>query len=312
MRMLVCLSLIAISVSTVNIEPAAAAELNARGTEARSSERIWNGEPVDAGDAPWAVSLREDGQHICGGSLISPVHDSTNFEVSDWRSNDNKAKFVVTAAHCVFDGGDLVPANKLTVFSGSRIIGDKGEVQKVLKIYRHPEYDPVTLVNDIAVLRISDAVKDINKLDRNSIRLPTSIEDLWVGEPYLATQVVGWGRTETGFASSKLLGVRVPKVDHDYCQDKFSVYGDVIERSMFCAGYSSGEYDSCQGDSGGSIFYSKADGSNGPGYSSTPVLLGVVSWGRGCANPNLFGVYTDIRSFKKWIGDVVGESLKQI
>lgn len=312
MKSLVRLMLVAATFSLMAAELVIASDTSSRGTEARSSERIWNGEPVDAGDAPWAVSLREDGQHICGGSLISPVYDSTNYAVSDWKSNDNKAKFVVTAAHCVFDDGVPVPKEKLTIFSGSRVIGDKGEVHKVREVYHHPDYNPVTLINDIAVLRISDAVEDINKLDRISIRLPASIEDLWVGEPYLATQVVGWGRTETGFASSTLLGVRVPKVDHDYCQDKFSVYGDVIERSMFCAGYSSGEYDSCQGDSGGSIFYSKADGSNGPGFSSTPVLLGVVSWGRGCANPNLFGVYTDIRSFKKWIGDVVGESLKKI
>ena len=44
--------------------------------------RVVNGENASPHSWPWQISLRVNGRHICGGSLIKP----------DW---------VVTAAHCV-------------------------------------------------------------------------------------------------------------------------------------------------------------------------------------------------------------------
>jgi trypsin len=58
---------------------------------------------------------------------------------------------------------------------------------------------------------------------------------------------------------------------------------------MVCAGLNTGGKDSCQGDSGG------------PLVDSSKRLIGIVSWGNGCALANYAGVYARVGALRTWI-----------
>ena len=101
--------------------------------------------------------------------------------------------------------------------------------------------------------------------------------------------ILGFGTTETGNVSSKLLHVNVNYVKQSTCNSNAS-YGGSINDSMMCA--SDTNQDSCQGDSGGPLF-----------DSDNNALVGVTSWGYGCADADYPGVYArisdQVRSQKK-------------
>lgn len=85
--------------------------------------------------------------------------------------------------------------------------------------------------------------------------------------------------------------VAVPLVSTERCT---LVYGKgTITDRMICAGAEAGGKDSCQGDSGGPM-------------TANGKLIGIVSWGRGCAQPKLPGVYAKVADQRDWIKSVVG------
>lgn len=75
-----------------------------------------------------------------------------------------------------------------------------------------------------------------------------------------------------------------PVVDEKLCQQRY--YPEPITDNMFCAGM--GGTDSCQGDSGGPAVINNE-------------LVGVVSFGKGCAMAQYPGVYTKVRNYIDWI-----------
>ena len=65
-----------------------------------------------------------------------------------------------------------------------------------------------------------------------------------------------------------------------------------ITDQMLCAGVPEGGKDSCQGDSGGPLVTSMVSGNSSSNDGAQVQVVGVTSWGRGCARPNYPGVYS--------------------
>lgn len=69
---------------------------------------------------------------------------------------------------------------------------------------------------------------------------------------------------------------------------------------MMCAGFQNGGKDACQGDSGGPMQYE--------GQTGSMEIIGITSWGRGCARPKLPGIYTRVANFLPWIQKQLGST----
>ena len=221
--------------------------------------RIVGGSDASASDNPFQVALLNRNisnnsiAQYCGGALVS-------------------ANFIVTAAHC----SDFVTAGNVQVLTGTRRLDGTGVRRNIVRITIHPNWNPKTNDNDVAVWQLATATSGIPFAT-------LATEDGPVGANLLAT---GWGAVSQGGAGSiNLRRVLLPLVDRGNCNDGNS-YNGQITANMLCAGRDSGGIDTCQGDSGGPL-------TRGSGNS---ILTGITSWGTGCALPNLFGVYTRVSS----------------
>ncbi|MDP6452813.1 MAG: trypsin-like serine protease [SAR202 cluster bacterium] len=240
------------------------------------SSKIVGGQEADVGEWPWQILMGPN--FTCGGSILS-------------------SRWIVTAAHCVTSSSlvDAVPA-ELEVAAGIHNRSDAGQRSAPEAVLLHPNYNGgAGNGSDIALLYLPSDLTLGTSTNAQAISMITTSDSALV-TPGTTSTVTGWGTTASGgTVSQKLLEVELPIVTNTTCD---GVYGLIID-SMVCAGGTpSGGTDSCQGDSGGPLVVQ--DG--GSGWK----LLGVVSFGTGCADPNVPGVYTRVSSFATDINTLTG------
>ncbi|XP_037918334.1 trypsin delta-like [Hermetia illucens] len=187
-----------------------------------------------------------------------------------------KANVVITAAHCTIGQS----ASSLTVVAGTSSRTSGGVSRQVSSIRQHPSYDPSTINNDISLLILSSGFTYSSSIQ--PIALTSSAPAAGT-----AVSVTGWGATKEGGAvAATLQVVTINVISTSQCS---SGYGTgKITSAMLCAGVNGGGKDVCQGDSGGPLI-------------SGGKLVGIVSWGIGCARNGYPGVYTNVAYFKSWV-----------
>ncbi|XP_039758597.1 serine protease Hayan-like [Pararge aegeria] len=237
----------------------------------------------------------------CGSSLISE-------------------KFALTAAHCSCVAStdktvtDLEP--KIVRLGCSNIMDvDRGEPAYDVNIRRfisHHRYNPPRQYYDIALVELEQEV---------SFRWQVHPACLWTKfkNPVGGT-VTGWGVVETASltTSPELQKADIRIVEADHCDDMLQMKRNGrkwwgIVWHQLCAGDSAGRIDTCRGDSGGPLQTLI------PLRHSSPFLrwklhqiVGVTSFGFGCARPNTPSIYTRVASFIGWIESIVWPSNRTI
>lgn len=235
--------------------------------------RIIGGKPADLTDSFVVALYDKDGNHFCGGCLISK-------------------DAILTAAHC---SDTVTRKGPISIGIGRMKLSDEtaGEMIPVRREKLYPRYDPsqadVNWEWDACIMWMATPT-----MTKARTILPNT-------SPYFprAGNVVtayGWGDTDKSEVIEKsdmLQKASLRMISNEQCNESAGTYGAYqvsykgrIQDNMLCA--NNRRRDSCQGDSGGPLV------SNG-------VLVGIVSWGVGCRKKNFPGVYVRTSSIATWV-----------
>jgi trypsin len=228
---------------------------------------VVGGKAVQPGAYPFAVAIGTSAGAFCGGTLIAP-------------------DVVLTAAHCITSRRTAL--DQLRVFAGSpRISTDLGaqadsHVAGVTGVFVHPKFSEETMHYDAALLRLDHPVTGVR-----TVALASS-------SPLAGSTVsaAGWGATRerSAKASAYLRSVVLEIEPTSSCKRGNEVLGEYFAPSMLCA--SKPGRDTCSGDSGGPL----VGASNG-----RTILVGITSFGYGCAQAGHPGVYTRVSAIRAWV-----------
>jgi secreted trypsin-like serine protease len=277
-------ALLALALTTT----AAVAQEATKPADTSDSDMIVGGWPAKDNEWPWQVRLYEnegDEWGFCGGSLID----------SQW---------VLTAAHCV-------PGVTSAVIGYGSVDRDKQKRVASAMVISHPSYDATgKSENDVALIKLAKPVK----FGKGTAKISLATNDQYKASFGEQAYVTGWGmlmekekldkkypegKIPWGeFVPMRLMEVNVEVQDLGECRANYGG-ADAIPAGHLCAGFAKGGKDSCQGDSGGPLVI--PDPTSKTGWTQ----LGVVSFGVGCARPQLFGAYTRADYFKKWIKSTI-------
>lgn len=213
--------------------------------------RIMGGQDAVPHSYPWMVSLAKrsmNNLHLCGGVLITRRH-------------------VLTAAHCMedFDG-----VRDLSILAGIHNINEKNNPLTAIAMTIHPNYDPDTFANDIAILTLATPIP-ANDPRVGIICLPPDDARNSIYPPLKSSGVaIGWGSTYFGGnPSTTLKQVILPVLEvNKWPCNMFVTYA----QGQLCAGQLSGGVDTCQADSGGPLMIENSN--------NRWEVIGITSFGK--------------------------------
>jgi len=241
-------------------------------------ERIINGQQAPS-PIPWQAHMRQGSptggfSFFCGGTIL----DSTT---------------ILTAAHC-YHGKDLTATN-FFIAAGATHVQDAGaQTSFVASITLHENYNPNTINNDIAILKLKTPLTFNDKVKPACLPAATLT-------PSGVCVASGWGLIgqEPNVRTLNLMYVAKPVIVNTQCR-LTSWAPSQITDNMICAGDADGGESTCSGDSGGPLIVA--------GANDVATIIGTTSFGpsSGCGTKGLPAVYAYTIPFLDWITPKMG------
>jgi secreted trypsin-like serine protease len=280
--------------------------------------RTIGGNAVTRGAAPYQVQIysnftgyspaerggREmwEMQHRCGGTLIAP----------NW---------VLTAAHCITQ--EQVDRDYRVRIGATNLRVGNGPSFRIDRMVRHADYKDDTHFHDIALVHfVGDArglktatlhgAQDGVLLDHpryNARRgvvqgrqVLRRVDDTRTESEFQTSFALGWGKTlpgPEGRPSVVLMRVPLDVMNDDECRQT-EYYRLRTNATTVCAARTG--KDTCTGDSGGPLMLNIDRRQTDDAESERKLSqIGIVSWGKGCAQQGNPGVYTRVSAYRDWI-----------
>ncbi|KRK02429.1 uncharacterized protein LOC6535051 isoform X2 [Drosophila yakuba] len=256
---------------------------NAAGITGRIKNPVYVDGDSEFGEYPWHVAiLKKDPKesiYACGGTLIDAQH-------------------IISAAHCIKSQNGFDLRVRLGEWDVNHDVEFFPYIERdVVSVHIHPEYYAGTLDNDLAVLKLDQPV-DFTKNPHIS---PACLPDKYSDFTGARCWTTGWGKDafgEHGKYQNILKEVDVPILSHQQCEAQLRNtrlgYSYKLNPGFVCAGGEEGK-DACKGDGGGPLVCDR----NGAMH-----VVGVVSWGIGCGQVNVPGVYVKVSAYLPWIQQI--------
>lgn len=232
---------------------------------------VVGGQQASQGAWPFAAALIDASTsdtlagQLCGAVVVGP-------------------REVLTAAHCVTPDGSAHPRRRaLDIVAGRlRLRGAASARVHVVSVRVHPDFNPETLADDLALLELSRPVSGAARLDDDA-----------AGTVGATATALGWGSTTASATGDFPDALRQTVIGVEPDSACSAVYGEGYDpSSMLCAGVPQGGRDTCQGDSGGPLV---------AGGSDDGVVIGFTSFGGTCGQPGAPGAYVRASVAAGWL-----------
>lgn len=270
-------------VDALKLRPVSFSNDNSRDLTELSEEEIYNGLPAGLGAFPYVVYIQINKRFFCTGILYS-------------------RNTVITAAHCLipqFYQRARIAPRTIIVRAGSvnRIRG--GQTSVVTKYKIHPNFNPKTFTNDVALLTLKTPIKLAKKLYTAiamfSRKVTMKKNMYWLAGYGLTTA----NDTQQGYPVSLQYGLlKLQPVQ--VCNKAFTVTKRKVSNGEFCAGGSGKGYgvSGCRGDSGGPLVTAKSEKALLQGKAQ---VVGMLTYGINCGLPNIFDSLTNHKTVWNFI-----------
>lgn len=223
--------------------------------------RIIGGNLIYLGEHPWLGVISKHAKVHCGCSLVNHY----------WS---------LSAAHCFSDTN----LKYYQVYFGIISFDYENLGIPIEKVIQHENYG-FDFRNDISLIKSKFPIL------YNDYIQPICINQKSIFANRKFATLVGFGESYDSNAKLNAKKLVIPVVDTSICNQPY-IMNNQIQDGMMCAGEIEGGVDACQGDSGGPLIIQENEKS---------ILVGIVSWGIGCALVNKLGVYTDVAFYHDWI-----------